>query len=99
MEGSLRSCEDKHFVLYKSHFLGTHEAYQPHKEPQWGSEIQANTAAPPTFVFPTCPVPLLAAAALCVLLCAVHGCPCHRPLPLGPPLHRNFDKVTASLIE
>lgn len=46
MEGAPRSCEDKHFVLYKSHFLWTHEAYQHHKEPQWGSEIQANTAAP-----------------------------------------------------
>lgn len=47
MEGTLRICEDKQFVLYKSHFLWTHEAYQPHKEPQWGSEIQANTSASP----------------------------------------------------
>lgn len=76
MEGAPRSCEDKHFVLYKSHFLWTQEAYQHHKEPQWGSEIQANTATPPllpTFVIPTCPAPLHATAALCVLLCQYAG--------------------------
>lgn len=42
-----------------------------------GSEIQANTADSPsplpTFVFPTCPVPLRAAAALCVLPCQYAG--------------------------
>lgn len=96
MEGAPRSCEDKHFVLYKSHFLWTQEAYQHHKEPQWGSEIQANTAAPPTtyLCYPHMPCPF---ACSCSIMCApvsVRGCPCRCPLPLGGlTLHRDFDKV------